>query len=687
MSPKMANAGFGLGVRPGDAPAVATGGRRIAGAAIPPPNTPPHQRLPSVSSSPSPSSALSPRRLGIRGPRALTPGDETETEDLGKTLRRQPSGKTVTWAATEEVLEFEVDDRRVSGVSNVSSGSEDGRYYSQQGEGDSYEDDEDTEEGNSSMGFAEGGSIEVHDVVPGEDEDEEDDDGESAISSASTVDDIVGVIDDFILEESYEDIDVFSPSQIEPGFDLGLHAHAYQKVHLSPAVSAFSDSSTSQVPSSQDRDDVTSLSSYGDEESEVGKATREQILDRAKAVMSPTTAQQRFLPTPPTTSYASQSVSYAASAPLAQTTDHQVAYSLPEVPGISPFLGFEDDGAAGSVVTLDMERPVVTTQPLTPQRAPAQSTPTSARTITAHKDAHSPSLAGDSPIMSALGRMNPSAPLSPRSQTHQQPTPQQLSRQASIVHSETGSLINSDVGSWFGSMSSSGSPGKVFMSRDRLQQKMREHQDLLTGSRSSVNSTAALTFGSTPGSSSFCSSTGVGGGPGHFPVSSAATVFATGTAQSPADGREIQARPAPKARSATLSTSMLPTIVSHSNDGLRLQVGAPLTSALAHEMASPLDRLKRGAGEKNDGTEWRSGDSLIGISDAVRAGGHTLAHEMEEEDEDGTINGRKAKRGGKGGRRRSSSTSDANVAETVSVSTRYRKPGCILVLTWTMYHC
>lgn len=660
MSPKMMNAGFQLGVRPGGAPASGPTERRIAGASVPPPNTPPHQRTASISGSPSPSSALSPTRRGIRGPRAITPGtdgDETETEDLGKTLRRQPSGKTVTWAATEEVLEFEVDDRRASGVSTSSTVSDDnGRYWGGQGEGDSYEEDS-VEEGNSSMGFAEGGSIEVHDVESSEDEGD-DDDAESAISSASTVEDIVGAIDDFILEESYEDIDVFSPSQLDRNFELSPDQPVYP--HHSPS-SAFSDSSASHVASSQDRDDATSLSSYTDDDSEIGKVTRGQILERARATMpAPLSPQIHSLPPPPSIPSAAlgQPINLSAFPPskataaAASQTSTSTPFSLPEVPGISPFLGFEDDGAASSVVTLDMERPaVLTTQPLTPQRTPSQSTPTSTRTITAASGIRTPAMQpSDSPILSAFSQGT--AQLSPGAQQ----SPQLLSRHGSIVQSETGSLVNSDVGSWFGSMSSGGSPGKVFMSRDRLQQKMREHQDLLTGSRSSMAS-------NTNGASAFPASPA---GPGRFPVIVNA---ASAPTSSSSNTREIQARPAPKARSATLSTGMLPTIVSHPHDGVRLEVGAPLTSELAHEMASPLDRLQRGAGEKSHGSEWRSGDSLIGIADAARApDDDEVGAEDTSVELNASLGADKPRRGGKGGRRRSSSTSDAAIAETSSVS-------------------
>lgn len=687
---------LGVGARPGAAGPSSAGERRIAGSSLPPPNTPPHQRTASYSGSPSPSSALSPQRRGMKGPRAPTPveqaarmmgqdgGEETETEDLGRTLRRQPSGKTVTWAATEEVLEFEVDDRRASGVSTASTLSEDsGRYYA--GDGDeSYEEEH--------SGFEEGGSVEVHDVDV-----ESTDDEESVVSGASTVEDMIGEIDDF-MEESFDDIDVFSPSQIDPeGFQPSPQPHSqqhfavaeeqeepepttptdataagYREYQTLPGPSsAFSTSSNSQVSTgtSDDADDATSLSSYDDDEAEALKYAREQILLRSQASSSPNLASipamRSPLPSPPTTSTATLGAPFSLAPPVAQavnadSSNRDSTFSLPDIPGTSPFMGFEDDGAAGSVVTLDMERqraPPATTRPLSPRAPPSQSTPTSFR-ITDPRASFA-STRADSPILSAFGRASPPPLHSPRAQPQQQlvtpasPQNAQLSRQGSIVNSDVSSYVPSDVGSWFGSMSSGGGAGSLLIGRDRLQRKMKEHEAILG---SGVSSPALE--------------------PGRFPTeASSSTATTTGAQDHEHEAVEVlQARPAPKARSATLSSNMLPTITGQAG-ARELEVGAPLTSELAHGMQSPLERLHRGLEGRKEGEEWRRGDSLLGVG--------SKGEDVEEEEEEGQmqrsesamalrekaiLERKRSKNGGKGGRRRSSSTSDAPLAETTSVS-------------------
>ncbi|GAA5986825.1 hypothetical protein JCM11641_007809 [Rhodosporidiobolus odoratus] len=713
-SPSKMSGHLGLGARPFGVSASASAAERrvYAGAAVPPPTSPP--------------SALSPIRRGIRGPRAMDgngdydDGEETEREEAyaSRTLRRQPSNKTVTWAETEEVLEFEVEEeRRRSMMSDASSTfSDDDRYY-RNGHGST--DEEDSEDdiyavhigGNGSYSFEEGGSVEVHDLShDGADSDAE----ESVVSTGScAMDDMIGQIDSYIHEgESYETTDIFSPSQI-PSFtdapDLPDHSHRPRQPQ-----SAFSNSTTSgaeEAPS-----EVPSSSCYDDEEPEEEhlQHAREQILARARASLTQGPTSSPGSPRPPLPSPPSSVATAPPAIPATVATAHlgppvtsatltksESQYSLPDIGGVSPFIGFEDDGKASSVVTLEREQqqevPVPTTQPLQPQvhapstpsslAVPSESTPTSAAPA-------------DSPIMSGLNRPILSPPTSPA-----------LSRKASLV----GSDVTTSSISWYGS-SANGSlrGGTVRLGRDRLEERMKAHQALFGVAEGSpvssfgafpATGSPAATRSALPATSSTAATTGAGVGP--FSQAMEGTQSApSGPLPHP---QAIEARPAPKARSATLSSSMLPTIAaSPQRSRLAVSVGDPLTADVAEEMQSPLERLRRGMegkGTEEEGEEggmWRSGDSLLGVNELAKSRGRETSPAPEDEDlveetedeEEGAemtrsgsgsalaerkqaiIAKRREKNGlappvkGKG-RRRSRSTGDVDIAETVSVPMEY----------------
>lgn len=381
---------IGLGVRPSPVP----GDRRIiAGASAPPPATPPQdrQRTPSQSGSPSPSSALSPSRRGIRGPRApldADTGSDTEKEDDDaaehrRVLRRQASTKTVRWAETEEVLEFEVEEERRRSQASNSSSSDGDRSY-----------DNDHDDGNSSLGFEEGGSVEVHDI----DDSYGSEDDASAVSSGSGVEDLVDTIDSFMAEDEFRTDagDVF-------GEDRGSYGgrkltYDDQQHHHPPAPqSAFSSSSASTASSGTRDDDTTSDSSYDDDE-ELAQATKaHSALDQVEL-----TFQLTSPPTSPPVPSSQPASSFNLATPK--------PYALPDLPDNSPFLGFADDGGASSVVSMDLARSSVpTTEPLMSPRIPATSTPTRA---TPTKSTASPG-ADFSPILSAFADYSePPAPLS-----------------------------------------------------------------------------------------------------------------------------------------------------------------------------------------------------------------------------------------------------------------------------------
>ncbi|KAM0793211.1 hypothetical protein ACM66B_000680 [Microbotryomycetes sp. NB124-2] len=660
LSPKLASTA-NLGHRPGHSQAPLTGpsDRRIAGSSIPPPNTPPHQRSMSISVSPgqSPLSALSPQRRGMRGPRELAyTTDEPEDATSGKRLKRQPSGKTVTWAATEEVLEFEADDRRESGASMMSSGSEDmGRYYGRGG-------DDSSEDGNVSLGFEEGGSVEVHDIDDSYADDDEgeddqtaqsqavmprtvlqaktrdvDDDDMSQVSTAdSQVEDMIDVIDSFMSQDpTYDQVDVnaFSPPPTTHAFmSSPKHAHNYGTMSSPPfgdlVMHQSEASSSSQAGST---DDSTSISSYGDENDDNDADTTAKFDDAIVTTVSEPQFQQASV------------VKLASPILLDQSSQatQSVSFALPDIQKTSPFMPFEDDGAADSVVSLYMERNV---QPLAPRRTASSQLLQGA---VMSKEA-------GTPVMGLFGAQ----PIH-----HVQQTSPHLSRSGSIM-SERASTVSSNAdsaaSSWLGSISSgraldrnsSVNSGSLFMSRDRLQQKMREHQALLGGggsTRHQIGSTLDLYS--------------QGSDHGAFPTDMMPHVPSNQNKSVPTtsfSSREvIQARPAVKVTSATLSTDMLPNMIN--SNGLSFEIGTPLTEQVAAELVSPLDRLQRGVDEKKD-TEngWQSGDSLLGHATAT---GEDAEETRTDEGQGLRVDARSRLKG----RRRSSSTSDVPIAETTSI--------------------
>ncbi|SCV68584.1 BQ2448_705 [Microbotryum intermedium] len=618
---------FSLGHRPGQA-SYSGGERRFGGSADPPPNTPPHARSATSESngSPAPASAMSPHRRGAH------PSTETETHSTtaSQVIRRQPSAKTVTWAATEEVLEFEVDDRRASGVSYASSTSDDAGYY-----GHEQDDSTEVEEGNSSMGFEEGGSVEVHDYNSSEDDD---DDGESAVS---TVDELIDNIDQFMVEErGYHEF--YSPSQITSDFD----ARSMGEVEVAAPSSTFSSSTTTTTSNNVSTGEEVGddASNYSDDAE--GGATQETIpahdnstlqasATKASSTSSPWSLQ-RPLPNFPTTEMGFLDSVLMMDSPQ-QSKAGTSTFELPDIPGSSPLMDFGDDGTAGSVATLDMAPPVTrmtrastsaippSSQPLNassyPLRSVAQSAPAQ---LSPPKPTQQESI-GDSPILSAFNRT--SSPLQPL-----QLSPQ-LSRKGSVHSDATSSL------SYYGSISS-GSNGPIFMGRGRLDEKLSAHQAMLEALSPPSTSTGRFPNGAVISSKK-------------------ADNLALDEHQS--QTREIHAKAASKPSSATLSTGMMPTIHGSSVvQGLNIGVGALLTPQLANAMSSPLDRLQRGVERAEGGSDWNHGDSLSGVAEVAQRGEES---EGEGEEELKTI---LKKPGGRPTRRRSLSTGDAEVSETSS---------------------
>uniref|UniRef100_A0A0K3CJM1 5'-deoxynucleotidase n=1 Tax=Rhodotorula toruloides TaxID=5286 RepID=A0A0K3CJM1_RHOTO len=624
------NGQMGLGARPGPALASA-GGRIIAGSSVPPPNTPPRERHYSSEASPSSSlrspggSALAQTRRGMRGPRPISggydDGDETEREDIGRTVRRQPSSKSVAWAETEEVFEFEVEDeRRRSGLSDASTLSDEGRYYGHDSSDEESDSPQYTHQPDGSFTYEEGGSVEVHDVEVGSDADE------SVVSSASSaMDEVIGQIDEYLHEESeaFDETDVFSPSQI-PSFtdqpDLPSHhdTSGYSSPNIPQApASAFSVSTESGADDCAS--EVMSASSYDDDEEDQQDAhftaTKEAILSRGRASLpdAPGSPGRPPLPPAPISLAAKTLAPQQPSVPSLVKSKSQ--FSLPDIPGTSPFLGFEDDGAAQSVVTLDGEA-----QPLSlPATKPLQPRPHDSASKTA--PAIAPAALG-SPF--TLNADRTAEATTPASRVEASPV---LSRKASLV----GSDVTTSSVSWYGSsVNGSLRGGTIRLGRDRLEERMKAHQAL---------------FGDSSPLPSF----------GAFP--SAAKTTNPSTSQpstAPADSRAIEAQAAPKARSATLSSNMMPTIAASPQRGqLGVSVGSPLTAEVAEEMQSPLERLQRGM-KGRQGGEWRSGDSLLGVA------------EVAEGDDD--VPHLAPLKSGRPTRRRSRSTGDASIAETSSTA-------------------
>ncbi|BGP21746.1 GTP binding protein [Rhodotorula toruloides] len=628
------NGQMGLGARPRPASASA-GGRIIAGSSVPPPNTPPRERHYTSEASPSSlrspgGSALAQTRRGMRGPRPISggydDGEETEREEVGRAVRRQPSSKSVAWAETEEVFEFEVEDeRRRSGLSDASTLSDEGRYYGH----DSFDEESDsphyTHQPDGSFTYEEGGSVEVHGVEDGSDADE------SVVSSASSaVDEVIGQIDEYLHEESatFDETDVFSPSQI-PSFtdqpDLPSHhdTSGYSSPNIPQApASAFSVSTVSGL--GDGASEVMSASSYEDEDEEEAqhdahfKATREAILSRGRASLSDAPGSPGRPPLPPPPASLTAATLAPQQLPFASLVESESHFSLPDIPGTSPFLAFEDDGAAQSVVTLDGEA-----QPLSiPATKPLQPRPHDAASKTT--PAIAPATLGSPFVMNADVLAERPAPAS---RTAQLDTPSVLSRKASLV----GSDVTTSSVSWYGSsVNGSLRGGTIRLGRDRLEQRMKAHQALF-GDNSPLPSVGAFPSAAKTANTSTS----------HPSVTTAAS-------------RAIEAHAAPKARSATLSSKMMPTIAaSPQRAQFGVGIGSPLTAEVAEEMQSPLERLQLGM-KGREGGEWRSGDSLLGVPEVA-----------EGEDDVPQLAPLKS---GRPTRRRSRSTGDASIAETSSTS-------------------
>ncbi|GAA5985328.1 hypothetical protein JCM5350_005140, partial [Sporobolomyces pararoseus] len=658
---------LGLGARPGShwsqhaQSAHSNDHRRIiASGGYAPSTTPPRNNASSPITSPN-GSALSPLRRGIRGPRPMgygedgDDGEETEREgDFSRPLRRQPSNKTVTWAETEEVLEFEVEEeRRRSMMSDASSttSEDDRRYYQRDDSSDEdYESDRRPYQ-QQDYSFQEGGSIEVHDV---DDSDAE----ESVVSTTSSaMDDMIEQIDDFIQEESFDG--QHQPQRRDP------FAHNFPQQN---GYSTSGNSNTDDVVS-----EVNSASSYDDEEEEDVLRNAKQYLLNRNSIQIPSSPVRPQLPSPPTPTAQlapplpiSSSTAPPHLAPVSsssssgmQQSDSQ--YSLPDIPGTSPFLGFEE----GSQVSTVEPSPVAVTQPLSPRRTPLtpsspppnQSTPTA---LSPSRPSISSRTGSDSPILSAFDRL---------SLTNGGDQSPQLSRKGSLVGSDV--TTTSSI-SWYGSgVNGSLRGGTVRLGRDRLDERMKAHQALL----GSVTSPTTTSFGAFPTLTSPDLSrqpsqqTQPAVGPfsqemDHTQSAPASSALLSSNTPS---SRAIETRPASKPRSATLSSSMLPTIAaSPQRTKLGLSVGAPLTADVAEEMTSPLDRLQRGMEGRVEGSEWKSGDSLLGVADLAKGG--QVAEDSDDESMEQATEMKKVASEPRPRRRRSRSTGDADVAETNSVS-------------------
>ncbi|GAA5908385.1 uncharacterized protein JCM6883_004375 [Sporobolomyces salmoneus] len=653
--------------------------RIIASGGYAPSSTPPRQSASSPLTSPN-GSALSPLRRGIRGPRPMGYGEDGMVDDDGeeteregemksRTLRRQPSNKTVTWAETEEVLEFEVEEERrrsmMSDVSSSSTTSEDDRRYYRNEDSSDEEEEEEEDYGRRSYpqgqhqqdySFQEGGSIEVHDV---EDSDAE----ESVVSTTSSaMDDMIEQIDDFIQEESFE-------GQSRPRDVFGGRQHNNFAQQSNPSNA---DDLVSEVNSASSYDD----DGEEEEDRDVLRNAKQYLLNRS-GMQTPASPVRPQLPSPPTPTAQLPPVPSSTApshlAPVSSTTSgmprSESQYSLPDIPGTSPFLGFEEGGAKPS------SNSVAITQPLSPRRTPASpppnhSTPTASTSSSPTRPPMSARTGSSSPILSAFDRLSLNNSNGGGDQSPQ------LSRKGSLVGSDV--TTTSSI-SWYGSgVNGSLRGGTVRLGRDRLDERMKAHQALLGSTTTSSPTVGTSSFGAFPTLSSPplppTASSAQPVGPfsqvmDHTQSAPASSALLSSTGTTPAS-RAIETRPASKPRSATLSSSMLPTIAASSQrTKLGLSVGAPLTADVAEEMTSPLDRLQRGMEGRVEGTEWKSGDSLLGVADLAK-GGKVEREELssDEDDEAGehATTMKKAASEPRPRRRRSRSTGDANVAETAS---------------------
>jgi len=608
-SPTKAKGPVGLGIQPGGGPPPVE--RRITGSTVPPHKNS-HARSASSGTVVSPSSALANIRRGMTGPRAPTLGeradnDEGEASQIDnsmdaaehrRVLRRKASTKTVTWAEMEDVVVFETESRRASDASSYSdqsygsAGSDDSDEFGQREDDASYD-----YQPNTSLGFAEGGSIEVHDLSSEDDRVKEDSMDDEASAVDVMLEDLTTNIDHYLRDAdvfSPSQIATFSPSQLSTGSPMPIYDDQFGPRGYACERSAFSASTNGG-----DDDDVASVSDYGPME-----------LDVAPRPPLPTIPTTR--PLSPSNSRSGSPAKSHAYAPISQVSAGLTpAFELPDIPGTSPFLGFEDNGAPSSVVTLDLgstepdrpstptaDRSISTPTDLTPTsaRRPTQSTPTgryaSSLLTSAILDEGE---TGDSPILGSFGSAPPSAQALRALQPSPQPSPFDPSATAG---SDAGSGVSGAPLSWYGSVSSvrSNTTGRQRAGREALEEQMRAHQIMLERAASS-SGTGSLTSPSLLGDNQSIISS-----PFTSPDPSMSSPKRWTAALPPSPGLAIAARPANRPASATLSTSMVQA--GSAAAGRQLEVGMPLTAELASEMNSPLDRLQRGI-DQSEGGEWK----------------------------------------------------------------------------------
>lgn len=414
--------------------------RFVAGASRPPPITPPRSGSSSTyGESPlasSPDSAQPRRSAGgassPRNPVSITPirnkysdGDDTETEGVASAKRQQramgSNSKKVTWATTEEVLEFDIEEeRRRSGASNQSGSTLSERSY----------DEEEADTTENSIVF-EGGSIEVHDIDDSYDSDGE---SESARSSASTVEEMMHMVDDFISE------DVFSPSLIsdEDPVSHNSFGHIFESPARSPARLSSSAALSPLISSPRNRPTSITASSP--------RFTPAANPSSPKKVSSPfessfsyddAVAQILLDNNAPSQTLLSSPFKTIKSTSFASTSQ----YAIPHLPENSPFIGFN-----------------ATTLPLTPRSSRSGINPRSSTPIA---EESSPTRA--SPRSATAAILDYGSPS------------QQLSRHASIVE---GGEDMSTFGSMRGSIRG---PNKMSIGRERFDERTKRHEALLSG--------------------------------------------------------------------------------------------------------------------------------------------------------------------------------------------------------------
>lgn len=443
--------GMGLGRPPAHSPFD----RRFTGSTAAPP-----QSSPTTSTPPYPTSAqrfhdTSPSRAPLANTTHESDGGETETEGVrplagGTTL----GGKSVTWAANEEVLEFEVDEGLSAEGSSILSG---GSTISEQ----SFEGEDD--DGGSILVFDDGSLIDHGD----------DDDTESSISVA----DEVMLMVDGALEEINSPALHSTSQRAVPRPVSTSHESPFSPSTISAYLSASASPALSERPF--DADGAASESSYDDFEdpTEADKIAiaRAHMLERSKVAQpfKPTLQNRRpntsgaphtFLPTtlPAPQSTVRQVIAPHSAPPpstgylVARSTIHNDSskYALPQLSENSPFLGFGMDEITSSV-----------SPPTHYSRFPA------------------PAIEATLPLTPRSQRSSvasvQSIPLSPTLALDRSASI--LSRHASILDSNTASLRGSPLASGgsprFGMGSVSGSirgPSKLAAGRARLEESTRE---------------------------------------------------------------------------------------------------------------------------------------------------------------------------------------------------------------------